>query len=114
MQKKIQIWTYWHSIEEVPPFLHVLIEEWARFPGHEVTILDDNNFTQYVSRAKPANYEILDSRRKSEWVRTAVVYEHGGCWIDASIVLLQPLTDFVSFSHDITIFNQQRITTCIS
>jgi Capsular polysaccharide synthesis protein len=88
------IWTYWDT-ESLPPFVQLCIEGWAFYnPDYTVTVLNMNNIGLHISEPIPANLTSMIPATQSDWIRLAVLKEHGGIWMDATMVVTGPL-DFV-------------------
>jgi hypothetical protein len=91
------IYTYWHSDtigSEQNPVVHACIESWKRHnPDHEVVILTPENIASYLP-----DVDIMALRhsnthqRTADFVRLNMLRTYGGIWIDASIMVLKPLT----------------------
>jgi hypothetical protein len=87
------IYTYWDSLS--PPFLvRKCFETFRRHNPHwEIVILNSENAHRYISSVK--NYKMLIPSQQADWIRICVISERGGVWIDASIIMLKPVTEWV-------------------
>jgi hypothetical protein len=82
---------------EIPEVVEKCIKTWRKYnPKYTIVILNRHNLAEYCSKAD----EILGSKfadspqRLSDMVRLCVLYEHGGIWADATIIVQQSL-DFI-------------------
>jgi hypothetical protein len=90
------IYTYWHS-PIIPEFVQGCISGWGQMnPNHQVVVLNRVNLADYISRPLPDRFDHVIAQFQSDWVRYAVLAEHGGIWIDASTILTQSL-DWLHF-----------------
>lgn len=87
-----QIWTYWNA-ETPDAMVQECIANWrAQCPGFEVHMLNSRNLAERVPAGDlPPNFDALHPTKQSDWVRLYVVRHFGGYWLDATIVLTQPL-----------------------
>jgi hypothetical protein len=99
------IWTFWENDDdekdetndEVPEIVEKCINTWRKYnPEYTIVILNRRNLAKYCSKAR----DILDSKfadspqRLSDMVRLCVLYEHGGLWADATMIMQKSL-DFI-------------------
>ena len=109
-QKKIynvvpkKIWTYWHNpdnsgVNKIPKAVKLCMESWKKFnPDYEIVLLTKKNFQGYVTipDAYRTHPHFNDSpQRFSDLVRLYVVEEHGGIWIDASVLIKQHFDEWL-------------------
>lgn len=94
-----KIWTYWDDPLKIPKTVKMCMKGWAKWnPDYEITLLTKKNYHSYVTipdeiREHP-NFQ--DSpQRFSDLIRLWTLAEHGGVWIDASILLNAPLDDWL-------------------
>lgn len=111
------IWTYWHS-PELPIVVKRCIEEWQRLnPDYKIEVLHAARLQEFLDDI-PVGLERLNVAKQTDWIRLALLHQYGGIWLDASIILTQPLnwveqtratsnTEFVGFYLDGYTVNQQ-------
>lgn len=93
------IWTYWDNPEKIPKTVKMCIEGWKKNnPGYEVILLTKDNYSKYIhiplEIAQHPNFN--DSApRFSDLLRLYVLAEHGGVWVDSSILLKAPLNSWL-------------------
>lgn len=89
-----RIWTYWHSVNDIPPFVAKCISSWKQMnPGYEITILDVDRLKELCGVDLRA-YKSIDLNahpRVADYCRLIAVAMYGGFWIDASMLCLEPL-----------------------
>jgi hypothetical protein len=94
MHPKI-LWTYWDNPDTMPRSVTLCIESWKKFnPTYNVVVLTKHNFKQYITIPNEILLEpnFNDSpARFSDLLRLCLLAEHGGIWIDSSILLKEPL-----------------------
>ncbi|KAJ3096525.1 hypothetical protein HDU96_000731, partial [Phlyctochytrium bullatum] len=91
-----KIWTYWDS-DSPPEVIRDIIYGWKILnPDHNITLLHPSNIHNHITIPLPYGFDRASPQKQSDWVRLAVLVEQGGFWLDASIILTQPLT----YYHD--------------
>ncbi|MCL5050186.1 MAG: capsular polysaccharide synthesis protein [Firmicutes bacterium] len=84
------IWTYWHS-PTLPLVVEQCIAGWRRFnPEYRIEVLNKDNLADFISPI-PAHLERLNVAKQTDWMRLELLNRYGGIWMDASIILTQPL-----------------------
>jgi hypothetical protein len=92
-----KIWTYWDNPDKMPKSVKMCMESWKKFnPEYEITLLTKNNFKGYITipdgiRNHPHFND--SAQRFSDLVRLYVLEEHGGIWIDASVLVKESFDD---------------------
>ncbi len=87
-----RIWSYWHAVEP-DPFVERCIANWRlQCPDFEVRVLNRQTVRDHVPASDwPAGFEQLDPVKQSDWIRLYLVSRYGGYWLDATVLLTQPL-----------------------
>ena len=94
-----KIWTYWDNPDKLPKAVKLCMDSWKKTnPEYEIILLTKKNFQGYVTipddiRTHPHFNE--SPERFSELVRLYALEEHGGIWIDASILVKKPFDDWL-------------------
>eukprot|EP00955_Chlamydomonas_euryale_P039160 351314-Chlamydomonas_euryale.AAC.2 len=87
------IWTYWAE-EAIPIDVRELISAWRIIsPEYTVHVLTAGNVKRFT--AEDFSY-VKRSSLMSHLIRLAVLKQHGGVWMDATTVLLEPLAMVVT------------------
>jgi len=89
-----QIWMYWDTGEATaPPVVAACIDSWRRRnPDWTVTVLDGESLARLEIPGKPAPMTV---QAYSDLVRLWLLRRHGGVWIDATVMCLRPLNDWL-------------------
>lgn len=87
-----KIWSYWHAVEP-DPFVQQCIANWqTQCPDFEVQVLNQQTVRDHVPPTDwPEGFSALNPVKQSDWIRLYLVSRYGGYWLDASVVLTQPL-----------------------
>ena len=98
------IWVlWWQGYENAPDIVKACIASIKKNAGsHPVVLLDQYNYKQYITLPD----HIIDRFEKghmmyagfSDIIRTSLLYQHGGIWMDATIYMLHPLDEIVENS----------------
>ncbi|KAB1068475.1 hypothetical protein F6U93_07175, partial [Tamlana haliotis] len=86
---------------KLPKLCEVCINSWKlHCPGFEIFILNLNNFQNHINRTIPKEFDKLTIQKKTNWIRCVLIYENGGIWMDASILLTQNITNWFKYEYD--------------
>ena len=97
-----KIWQLWEQGEEsAPKIVRECVESVRANAGGGHVMLDEKSVADHVEIPG----RIYDLRKKglikpahfSDIVRTALLNEHGGTWIDATVMLTSPIPEYVRF-----------------
>lgn len=93
------IWTYWDYPDKMPKTVKMCMEGWKKFnPDYEVILLTKGNYKKYVTIPEEIVSEPNFSdnpTRFADLVRVWTLAEHGGVWIDSSIILKESLDNWL-------------------
>lgn len=84
-QKEIPqtIWTFWSS-KEKPPLIQKCLANFKKFnPDWTINVMNLDDV--------PEELRSLTPQRQSDWLRLNRLKDYGGVWLDASIILTEPL-----------------------
>lgn len=87
------IWTYWDK--NIPKTVKMCMEGWKKYnPEYEIILLTKKNFFSYINIpieiSSHPNFNDTP-QRFADLVRIYALAEHGGIWIDSSVILKSPL-----------------------
>ena len=87
-----KIWSYWHAVKP-DPFVQQCITNWqTQCPDFEIQVLNQQTVRDHVPPTDwPEGFSALNPVKQSDWIRLYLVSRYGGYWLDASVVLTQPL-----------------------
>jgi hypothetical protein len=83
------IYTFWAS-GQINTFVMDCIGTWSKHaPDYRVNIITLETVHQYTNKVIPKSIysSNITVQAKSDWIRLAVILEHGGIWLDASVIL---------------------------
>ena len=90
------IWTFWDS-DEVPIVVRECVATWREWcPGYAITLITPRTLAACSSDAQMILGLPYAStpQRLADYVRLHVLHEHGGYWLDASVILTGSLDHF--------------------
>jgi hypothetical protein len=101
------IWTFWDT-EELPEFIQKCIETWKfHNSDYEINVLSMDNYKKYISVdiTQFKHYSMSRPQLTSDYIRICILKEHGGVWMDASIICIKPIkfkadTEFFAYYKD--------------
>lgn len=91
-----QIWTYWNDATKLPRTVQLCMDSWRKHnPDYQITLLTKENYAQYTTiPAHIADHPNFHDNptRFSDLVRVWTLTQHGGIWIDSSVLVKQPVS----------------------
>lgn len=108
--EKKQIWVmWWQGIDRAPNIIKNNINNLINIFGNRVKIIDKNNYCLYTDISKEIISRFNDGNisftQWSDIVRYNLLKNHGGLWIDSSVIVSKKI-------RDINLFNQEFISLC--
>lgn len=109
INESYKIWQYWEQgLENAPDIVKACLASVEKYnPDIERIIISPENVRQYVSIPeyiyKLKEKGIIKLAHFSDILRTYLLLEHGGCWIDATILMTAPLPDYIK-NADLFVF----------
>ena len=86
------IWSYWDD-PTLPTIIKQCQENWKNYAsGYEIRLLSKETLKNWTS--PPDWFYKLDNKRQSDWLRLDLVNRYGGIWMDASIILTEPMSNW--------------------
>jgi len=86
------IYTFWHDPLNIPSLVQRCIQSWKETnPSWTIVMLDGTMTWKNV----PPSFSTLRKQHQADWVRLQTIYEKGGLWLDASILLLNPVEHWI-------------------
>lgn len=84
------IWTYWHA-PQLPTVVERCVAQWRELnPEYRIEVLHADNVTNFINPI-PEGLKRLNVAKQTDWIRLELLHRYGGIWMDASIMLTQPL-----------------------
>jgi hypothetical protein len=99
IKKDAPIWIFWwQGIEDAPKVVKMCIERIKKYSGtHPVIILTKHNYSKYVDLPEyiieKFNKKYFTITHFSDVLRVALLYKHGGIWMDATLYLTKNISD---------------------
>lgn len=88
------IWMFWND-NELPELVFYCLENIRKLhPDFEVNILNSKNINNYIDINFDELSEKMPLANISDLIRLKLLSRYGGVWMDASIILEQPLDEF--------------------
>ncbi|GHV40973.1 polysaccharide biosynthesis protein [Spirochaetia bacterium] len=91
------IWVYWGQGEDsMPALVRICYNSILKNSnGHTVHLITDDNYKEYTTIPeyilKKKEKKIISITHFSDILRMCLLYEHGGLWLDATVLLTRPL-----------------------
>jgi hypothetical protein len=94
-----KIWTYWDDANKLPKTVHMCMDGWRTLhPTYEITLLTRDNYATYteipITLTEHPNFHD-NPTRFSDLVRIWTLAQHGGIWIDSSVLVKRPLEQWL-------------------
>ena len=84
------LWSYWDGPKN--EFVRDAYNSWKKYlPDWDIRLLNKNTASQYKITRKPSNFDQLIAAKQSDVIRLNLLYNYGGLWLDATIVLNENL-----------------------
>jgi len=89
-----KIYTYWDYDDNPRPWVNLNVQSWLRHapPGTELVLVNESNFRRLIPDAPKELFKLPYAACKSDVVRAAVLYHHGGLYLDTDFVVMKPLS----------------------
>jgi hypothetical protein len=108
-------WSYWHDPDNVPQIVNECFISWRRnYPNYSIIILNSNTISKFINRDELPNKfdEIKAHQMRSDFIRLALLKKYGGVWIDASSLMMKPLSNiWLDHNYDLAVFHQPDLQT---
>ena len=94
------IWVCWfQGMENAPEIVKTCYRELLLKAERPVKLITENNFNEYVDLPDYIVYKyqngIIDRTHFSDILRTALIYQHGGLWIDSTMLLTKSIPEYI-------------------
>lgn len=94
-----QIWTYWDDASKLPRTVQLCMEGWRKHnPDYQIILLTKENYAQYTAIPSQIAHNPVfhdNPTRFSDLVRIWTLTQHGGIWIDSSVLVKQPVSSWL-------------------
>jgi hypothetical protein len=88
---------YWDNINNKPPpeYITLCINKMKRIFGESLQIINKHNLKNYVPKLPQYFYCIPKIAIKVDYIRIALLYYHGGCYLDADTIVFPKFRDYI-------------------
>lgn len=100
-----RIWQYWDTgVDSAPEIVKTCMASVEKYKGNlERVVLTEDSIKDYI-QIPDYIYDlkkkgVIKSAHFADIVRTYLLYTYGGCWIDATVLLTEPLPDYIRESE---------------
>lgn len=92
------IWMYWESTAGAgrPPYLDACEATIRMNAGSLPVIVMDERTASDFGAPLPTAWSEMSPVQRADWLRVRVVLRHGGIWVDADTIVLQPLEQLLT------------------
>ena len=102
------LWTYWHQgFDQAPLLIQCCVKQWATLhPKWEIRKLDSNNIHDFLGHDFLAeeSFAKLSLPHISDLIRTKLLIDYGGVWIDPTVFPVVPLEEWLDFNSEAGVF----------
>lgn len=107
-----KIYTYWDMGNDPRPIIALNVQTWLKHapPDTEIVLVNESNFRSLVPDAPEEFFRVPYAQGKSDIFRAALLYHHGGLYLDSDFIVMKPLStifakleegwDVVTYSND--------------
>ena len=87
---------WWQGESNMPPIVKVCYQTLKKYSnGHVINLLTKDNLYDFINLPdyviKKAEKNIISLTHFSDIIRVCLLYEHGGLWLDSTVLLTAPL-----------------------
>lgn len=88
---------YWDNISNKPPpeYITLCINKMKQIFGESLLIINKHNLKKYVPKLPPYFHRIPKIAIKVDYIRIALLYHHGGCYLDADTIIFPKFRDYI-------------------
>ena len=88
---------YWDNISNKPPpeYITLCINKMKKIFGDSLQIINKNNLKNYVPKLPPFFHRIPKIAIKVDYIRIALLYYHGGCYLDADTIIFPKFLGYI-------------------
>jgi hypothetical protein len=88
---------YWDNLSNKPPpeYITLCINKMKRIFGNSIQIINKHNLKNYVPKLPPYFNRIPKIAIKVDYIRIALLYHHGGCYLDADTIIFPKFVEYI-------------------
>eukprot|EP00931_Biecheleriopsis_adriatica_P028350 TRINITY_DN16910_c0_g3_i1.p1 TRINITY_DN16910_c0_g3~~TRINITY_DN16910_c0_g3_i1.p1 ORF type:complete len:439 (+),score=79.55 TRINITY_DN16910_c0_g3_i1:188-1318(+) len=98
-----KIFTLWEYGREVPFFVEKDVQAWQYHTHHKCgdpVLINDTNVKQYIPDLPQEYFRFPDHGSKSDFIRYALLYHHGGLYMDTDILVAKDMDGVLDKIHE--------------
>jgi hypothetical protein len=88
---------YWDNLSNKPPpeYITLCINKMKQIFGNSLQIINKHNLKNYLPKLPPYFHRIPKIAIKVDYIRIALLYYHGGCYLDADTIIFPKFRDYI-------------------
>lgn len=88
---------YWDNLTNKPPpeYITLCINKMKQIFGESLSIINKHNLKKYVPKLPPYFHRIPKIAIKVDYLRIALLYYHGGCYLDADSIIFPKFLGYI-------------------
>jgi hypothetical protein len=88
---------YWDNISNKPPpeYITLCINKMKRIFGESLIIINKHNLKNYLPKLPKYFHRIPKIAIKVDYIRIALLYHHGGCYLDADTIVFPKFRNYI-------------------
>lgn len=105
------IWCYYEYPNGPTPFVKLNMETWRHHaPDMNIVMVNDTNIKELIPDLPQEYFMLPYASAKSDLLRAALLYHHGGLYTDTDFLVNRPVSEFVSKleDHDIVTYSDNH------
>jgi hypothetical protein len=93
---------YWDNLanKPTPEYITICIDKMKQIFGESLLIINKHNLKNYVPKLPPYFNRIPKIAIKVDYIRIALLYYHGGCYLDADTIVFPKFRDYIESLSD--------------
>jgi hypothetical protein len=88
---------YWDNLSNKPPpeYITLCIDKMKQIFGDSLQIINKHNLKKYVPKLPQYFHQIPKIAIKVDYIRIALLYHHGGCYLDADTIVFSKFRHYI-------------------
>lgn len=105
------IFSFWHADDDIPVSVKIAIHTWKKHnPDYKICLVTSDSLNNYIdTNDLPKNLKSI--QYKTDCIRLLLLEKYGGIWIDSTIFITKPLTEWQTNDFDIGGYEAEFFTT---
>jgi len=111
VENKCKFFTLWEYPHNIPEFAQLNVESWHRHSNNrcETVMINDTNIMEYIPDMPTEYFQLPYTAAKSDMIRYALVYHHGGIYLDSDFLVADDISDIIDKldTHDLVSYESE-------